>query len=48
MELTNKEKELIELIRNFQRSRGRMTYEKQFRKEINVLLKELMRGEGGR
>jgi hypothetical protein len=44
--LTRKEKELIEAIRNFQNSKGRMSYEKDFIFYIQSLLDELLYPEG--
>ncbi len=43
MELNEKEKELIEAIRNFKASKGRMENKKEFRFYINRLVRELMR-----
>lgn len=44
--LTNKEKELIEVIRNFQASKGRMEFESDFYFYIHSVLDNLLYPDG--
>jgi len=45
MKLTEREKDLIEAIRNFRASKGRMAMQDQFEDYIKKTLAELMEGE---